>query len=58
MRLQIGGDWYAASNLGFGPLLELSLGTFLGSTGASLETKAVNAQFVLGGRIVFDSPGK
>jgi hypothetical protein len=56
-RLQLGGDWYPASRLGLGPLLELSVGTFLDSSGA-LESKAVNAQFVLGLRVVFDSPGK
>ncbi len=57
-RFQIGGDWYAASQLGFGPIVELALGTFTGSSRIPLETKAVNAHFVIGGRIVFDSPGK
>ena len=57
-RLQVGGDWYATSQFGFGPLIELSLGTFVGSSGSNLETKAVDAHFVIGGRIVFDSPGK
>jgi hypothetical protein len=56
-RLALGGDWYAASNLGFGPLLELSMGTFVDSSG-SLGSKAVNAEFVLGARLVFDGPGK
>lgn len=58
LRLQMGGDWYATSQLGFGPILELALGTFTGASGDSLDTKAVNAHFVLGGRVVFDGPGK
>jgi len=54
LRAQIGGDWYPIRNLGIGPVLEIAFGTFFGeSTGAS-----VNAHFVAGGRIVFDSPGK
>jgi hypothetical protein len=57
-RLQIGGDWYATSQLGFGPVLELALGTFLDSTASNLGAKSVNAHFILGGRIVFDGPGK
>jgi hypothetical protein len=58
MRLAIGGDWYPASNFGFGPLLELSLGTYFAESPGSLGTAAVNATFVIGGRIVFDAPGK
>jgi hypothetical protein len=57
-RLQIGGDWYATSQLGFGPVLELALGTFLDSSASNLGAKSVNAHFVLGGRVVFDGPGK
>ncbi|HEX7669638.1 MAG TPA: hypothetical protein VF395_08650 [Polyangiaceae bacterium] len=56
-RLQLGGDWYPSSRLGLGPVLEMSLGTFFDSRG-TLESKAVNAQFTLGLRVVFDSPGK
>jgi hypothetical protein len=56
-RLQLGGDWYPSNRLGLGPVLETSIGTFFGSSGA-LESKTVNAQFTLGLRIVFDSPGK
>jgi hypothetical protein len=56
-RIQLGGDWYAGSQLGFGPLLELSLGSYLDST-AQLASAALNAHFLLGGRIVFDAPGK
>lgn len=56
-RLQLGGDWYAASALGFGPVLELSLGTLFGSDELG-GARAVNATFVVGGRVVLDIPGK
>lgn len=56
-RLQIGGDWYPASAFGFGPYLDLSLGTFLASSD-TLPDKAVNAHFTLGVHAVFDFPGK
>jgi hypothetical protein len=56
-HLQLGGDWYAGSQVGFGPLLELSLGSFVDSTGP-LADGAINAHFLLGGRLVFDTPGK
>jgi hypothetical protein len=58
MRLALGGDWYPASNLGFGPILELSLGSFFAQSPGTLGNASVNATFVLGGRIVFDAPGK
>jgi hypothetical protein len=57
-RLSLGGDWYPAPNLGFGPILELSLGTFFSESPGSLPTKALNAHFVAGLRVVFDGPGK
>lgn len=56
-RLQVGGDWYAFSQLGFGPYAELALGTYLSSSD-SLGDKAVNAHFALGVRVVYDGPGK
>lgn len=55
-RLQFGGDWYAASALGFGPFVGLSLGTYFGD--ATSAGKAVNALFTVGLRVVFDAPGK
>jgi hypothetical protein len=58
MRLALGGDWYPASNFGFGPILELSLGTFFAQSPGALGNASVNASFVLGGRFVFDVPGK
>lgn len=56
-RIQLGGDWYATSGFGFGPWLQMSMGTYLGSSG-SLDSKSVNAEFALGLRVVFDAPGK
>lgn len=56
-HLQVGGDWYATSAFGFGPFLDLALGTYLGSSD-TLGTKAVNAHFSGGLRLVFDTPGK
>jgi hypothetical protein len=57
-RLQLGGDYYASKNIGFGPLVELALGTFVGADGATLGTKAVNAHLIVGARFTFDGPGK
>jgi hypothetical protein len=57
-RVVIGGDWYPFDNFGIGPVLELTMGTFFSGSGVTLGDKAMNANFVAGGRIVFDSPGK
>jgi hypothetical protein len=55
-RIQVGGEWYVASALGFGPYLGMSLGTYFGD--ATSAGKAVNGLFTVGLRIVFDTPGK
>jgi hypothetical protein len=57
-RIALGGDWYPASNFGFGPFVELSMGTFFSESPGTLGPKALDAHFVLGGRIVFDAPGR
>jgi len=57
-RLALGGDWYPSSNFGFGPFVALSLGTFFGQSPGSIGAKGLNAHFLLGGRIVFDGPGR
>jgi hypothetical protein len=57
-RLALGGDWYPASNFGFGPIVELSLGTFFAESPGNIGAKALDAHFVVGGRIVFDGPGR
>lgn len=56
LRLTMGGDWYALSEFGLGPYIELDLGTF---TKRPSETDAaVYANFALGLNLVFDVPGK
>jgi hypothetical protein len=57
-RFALGGDWYPAKNFGFGPFLELSAGTFFSQSPGTIGTKALDAHFVIGGRIVFDGPGR
>lgn len=56
MRLSLGGDWYALSQLGFGPYIELDLGTF--TNRPSGTNAAVYATFAAGLHVVFDLPGK
>lgn len=56
LRFSIGGDWYALSQLGFGPYLELDLGTF--TDRPSGTDAAVYATFAAGLRLAFDLQGK
>ncbi len=56
-RFELGGDWYPAPSFGFGPFMELGFGEYTGSS-AAIQTHAVNAEFSVGLRIVFDAPGK
>ncbi len=57
MRLQFGGEWYAWSQLGFGPLLELSAGTFFSRPDGE-DGGGVYWNFLAGLRVVVDLPGK
>lgn len=57
LRLQIGGDWYPARLLGFGPFLELDMGTFNDHPDASREV-TLHWHLLAGLRIVLDVPGK
>lgn len=57
VRLALGGDYYPWPSFGFGPFSELTLGTFFDGS-PKLATHSVNANFTLGMRVVFDSPGK
>jgi hypothetical protein len=57
VRIQLGGDFYPWPALGFGPVAELAIGTYFDAT-PKLATHSVYANFVLGVRVVFDSPGK
>jgi hypothetical protein len=56
-RLQIGGDWYALSQLGFGPVLELGAGSFF-SRPEEESAGGVHWRFLVGLRVVADFPGK
>lgn len=56
LRLEVGGDWYALSELGVGPYLELDTGSF--SKRPAGTNGALNWQFLAGARVTFDLPGK
>ncbi len=56
-RLQIGGDWYALSQLGIGPVVELGAGSFF-SRPDDESGGGVPFRFLVGVRAVFDYPGK
>ncbi len=55
LRLGLGGDYYATSNLSLGPWVELELGHLFAS-GSSTGT--IRASLVMGISIGFDTPGK
>jgi hypothetical protein len=57
VRLALGGDFYAWPALGFGPFAEITVGTYFDAT-PKLTSHNVNANFTLGLRVVFDTPGK
>lgn len=56
LRLAVGGDWYALSQVGFGPYLELNVGTL--TDRPSGTDAAVYATFAAGLRIAVDVQGK
>jgi hypothetical protein len=56
LHLRVGGDWYAISQLGFGPYVELDLGSFVKRP--SGRDASVYGNFAAGIRIAFDAPGK
>jgi len=56
LRVAIGGDWYALSQFGFGPYVELDLGTFTDRPDGT--DAAVFATFGGGLRLAFDVQGK
>ncbi|HEX9622528.1 MAG TPA: hypothetical protein VF989_20430 [Polyangiaceae bacterium] len=57
LRVQLGGDWYAAPQLGIGPFLELDLGTYT-SRPDDTSQGSVYAQGLVGVRVALDLPGK
>jgi hypothetical protein len=56
LRLQVGGDWYPLSVLGFGPFVGLDLGTYFAHTSGA--NAAVHVNLLAGLRVVLDFPGK
>ncbi|HEU5072762.1 MAG TPA: hypothetical protein VFU02_01285 [Polyangiaceae bacterium] len=56
-RLQVGGDWYPARNLGFGPFLELVSGGYFDRPEVAGDLRTY-WQWSAGMRLVFDVPGK
>jgi hypothetical protein len=58
LRVQVGGDWYAFKNVGFGPFLELDMGRYSTRSPGELGEQANHWQFLLGARVTLDIPGK
>jgi hypothetical protein len=58
LQLRFGGDWYPLSVLGLGPFVEVDLGTYLSHDAAPDASDSVYVNFLAGGRIVLDIPGK
>lgn len=56
LRLQVGGDWYPLAVLGFGPFVELDLGTYFNTRRGTDPSLYVN--LLAGLRVVLDFPGK
>jgi len=56
LRATFGGDWYALSQLGFGPYAQLTLGTF--SDRPSRTSATVYGMVNFGLRVSFDLPGR
>lgn len=57
VHVSVGGDWYAFSNVGFGPFMSLDVSTF-GSRPSTAGASTAAWQFSTGARITFDLPGK
>jgi hypothetical protein len=57
-RVQIGGDYYGFSHMGFGPLIELAVGTYVAADGTTMGAGSIYGNFTLGARFTFDGPGK
>ncbi|HET9930529.1 MAG TPA: hypothetical protein VFQ35_07575 [Polyangiaceae bacterium] len=55
-RLALGGDWYALSQVGFGPYAEVTLGTFTDRPSGTSAT--VYGMVNLGVRLAFDLQGR
>ena len=56
LELSLGGDWYFGRNFGFGPLLAISLASYLDHPSDS--STSVAARWLAGVNLTFDSVGK
>jgi hypothetical protein len=56
LKLELGGAWYALSQVGFGPYAELSLGTF--TKRPENRDATVYGSFSIGLRVILDAQGK
>jgi hypothetical protein len=57
LRLQVGGDWYPTSVVGFGPFGELDAGVYTKRPDTSIDT-ATHLHFLTGLRLTLDLPGR
>lgn len=57
LRAQVGGDWYAAPQVGVGPFLEVDLGTYTSRPDGNTRG-SVYAQGLVSVRVALDLPGK
>jgi hypothetical protein len=53
LRLSLGGDWYASSNVAFGPYVELNMGTY-----GAFKLNTLHTDLGTGLRLTLDFPGK
>jgi hypothetical protein len=58
LRVQVGGDWYAFPNVGFGPYMELDMGRYSSRSPGDFESSANHWHFIVGARVSLDVPGK
>jgi hypothetical protein len=58
LRLQVGGDWYPFSNVGFGPFMELDFGRYSKRSPGPIGDQANHWHFLTGFRVTLDIPGK
>jgi uncharacterized protein involved in copper resistance len=58
LRLRVGGDWYAFSNFGFGPYMELDAGHYLSRPSQTSGNASAHLSFNVGLRLIVDLPGK
>ncbi len=58
LRLTLGGDWYPFANVGFGPYLQLDLGSYTSHPQSGSVGTSVHTGLGTGLRVTLDFPGK